>query len=576
MILILVLILLCCPAFSLLGEELTAQPPIISRVTVKGLTTIDEPFVRLSVLSRKGSALTTSRLRQDEDTLRETGLFRTVESETAILADGTAIVRFNLIEAPEVQSVHISGVQKIDQKSLEEYTRKLITGMPGRKKLLMLAGEVSRRYTEAGYFGCGLRSTKTTELTSDGRLDIFIVEPKLAGITITGNKRVRKRDINRKLLLPKGKMIRVSDIKASTRRLSDLGTLATATFEVDHFSTDESEIFLRLVVLEESFMGDLEYGVRYESVNGTSATVNLTKRNLFNEGKTLTLGTELGQRKSYSALISSDWVLNIPVTGEAGIHSTETLREVRDGTTVISRLEERRTGYLLRMKKALPQRVLTDLTFRDETIEARPTEGYLLPDNLVSISSDPTYASYDQQSLVLNVSRGPLLRPLTTTENRSQRLKFEAAGGSILDGPGAYTSFEYEKRHLYSLGSRYSLALRLRTGGIFLRSGILPYLERLSVGGGETLRGYLFKEFTGDRLVLANLELRRKMSPNFKAVLFTDWGDCWEKDERSLHGKLTVGLGAVIDVKLFELRLDVGHALDRDGVEVTFGVGHLF
>jgi outer membrane protein assembly factor BamA len=576
MILILVLIFLYSPAANLFAEELTVKLPIISKVTVKGLTTIDEPFIRLSVSSRTGTPLTTSRLRQDEDILRETGLFRTVETETATLPDGTASVRFNLIEAPEVQSINVSGVKKIDLPSIEDYTKKLITGMPDGRKLLILAGEISRRYTEAGYFGCGLRSNKSTELTSDGRLNIFIVEPKLASINIRGNKRVRKLDIRRKLLIPRGKVIRVSDMDDSIRHLSGLGTLAQATFEVDHFSTDESEIYLSLVVQEEKFMGDLEYGVRYESINGASATVNLTRRNFFNEGKTFILQTELGQQINYSARLSSDWILDIPVTGETGIFSTETMREARNGSTVISRLEERRTGYLLGMRKTLPEKVLTELTFRDETIDAQAVEDYLLPDNLASISSNPTYASYDQQCLVLSVSRGPLLKPLTKNEDRSQKLKLETAGGSILDGPGDYTTCEYENRHLFTLDSRHSLALRLRTGGIFLRSGILPYLEQLSIGGGETLRGYLFEEFTGDRLLLANLEFRKKMNPNLKAVLFTDWGDCWAKDERGMDGKLTVGLGALIDVKLFELRIDVGKALDRDGVEVTFGVGHLF
>lgn len=73
-----------------------------------------------------------------------------------------------------------------------------------------------------------------------------------------------------------------------------------------------------------------------------------------------------------------------------------------------------------------------------------------------------------------------------------------------------------------------TLAIRVRGG---TSSGLLPPVYLFDLGGISTLRGYKFKEFTGDRMVLGNIEYRMNASKlevfDFDIIMFLDTGLAW-------------------------------------------------
>src|SRR5574341_2126860 len=86
-------------------------------------------------------------------------------------------------------------------------------------------------------------------------------------------------------------------------------------------------------------------------------------------------------------------------------------------------------------------------------------------------------------------------------------------------------------------GKNFDIRLRAGTG-----RGILPSQYLFDLGGISTLRGYRFKEFTGDRMVLANVEYRLNSKTSrlhdipiieeFNLILFADAGLAWFAEDK--------------------------------------------
>ncbi|MBN2411370.1 BamA/TamA family outer membrane protein [candidate division KSB1 bacterium] len=92
-------------------------------------------------------------------------------------------------------------------------------------------------------------------------------------------------------------------------------------------------------------------------------------------------------------------------------------------------------------------------------------------------------------------------------------------------------------RRYQPLGWDENLNFRLRGG---TAKGDMPPMYWFDLGGISTLRGYRFKEFTGDRMVLGNIEYRLKTSSNdwfilddFDIILFVDSGYAWFADKET-------------------------------------------
>lgn len=122
--------------------------------------------------------------------------------------------------------------------------------------------------------------------------------------------------------------------------------------------------------------------------------------------------------------------------------------------------------------------------------------------------------------------------------------------------------------------SNHAWALRLKAGK---GEGELPQLEKYTLGGSQSLRGYEYGAFYGDSLLLLNLEYRLPIADNFTAVVFADAGNVWEKEESIDLGDLrySIGAGLRMNTPIGQLRLDYGFNEDGGG-QPHFSIGHTF
>ncbi|MGH7599743.1 MAG: DUF5686 family protein [bacterium] len=146
-------------------------------------------------------------------------------------------------------------------------------------------------------------------------------------------------------------------------------------------------------------------------------------------------------------------------------------------------------------------------------------------------------------------------------------------GRPELDSEFDFERFIVDIRRYQPIGYGKNFDIRLRAG---TGRGILPQQYLFDLGGISTLRGYRFKEFTGDRMVLANVEYRLNSKTSrlhdipiieeFNLILFADAGLAWFAENNTAADK------SFDTLAWDKLKTSAGLALtDRDGqVRIEF------
>lgn len=132
----------------------------------------------------------------------------------------------------------------------------------------------------------------------------------------------------------------------------------------------------------------------------------------------------------------------------------------------------------------------------------------------------------------------------------------------------------------YKQFSRHTVASRLK-----VKLGYeLDSTHQFTLGANNGLRGYPARQFTGERLMLINLEDRQfwgeySLGPKIAlgTVVFVDSGNVWKEDEAielndlnwSAGGGLRIGLSKLPKQPI--IRIDVGWAIGDDEFAVTIG-----
>lgn len=165
--------------------------------------------------------------------------------------------------------------------------------------------------------------------------------------------------------------------------------------------------------------------------------------------------------------------------------------------------------------------------------------------------------------------------------------------------PGFDSDYDFDRiildaRRYIPIGYGKNLDLRLRTGS---SRGELPPQFLFDLGGLSSLPGYRLKEFTGNRMLLANLEYRMNAGRSrlhdlpivseFNLILFVDSGMTWFADgNSSLTGafdylawnRLKTDVGVAVTDNDGRVRLNFAKRTDRgyDDLVVTFRLNRNF
>jgi outer membrane protein assembly factor BamA len=123
--------------------------------------------------------------------------------------------------------------------------------------------------------------------------------------------------------------------------------------------------------------------------------------------------------------------------------------------------------------------------------------------------------------------------------------------------------------------------------------GAVPIQKHFDLGGISTLRAFKYKEFTGDRMILANLEyqidwdrldwaLDLPIVNELNLILFADAGLAWFKADKDFDELASrdfhSDIGIAFATSNGSFRLNVAKRTDRskDAVRVTFRISRPF
>lgn len=96
--------------------------------------------------------------------------------------------------------------------------------------------------------------------------------------------------------------------------------------------------------------------------------------------------------------------------------------------------------------------------------------------------------------------------------------------------------------------------------------GAYPKQERFYLGGVGTMRATRYKSLAGDRMLLANAELRVEIFRDFQAAVFADVGDAWSSRNEDPEMHTDAGIGFQDSESSF--RVNVAKKIDRNDDEI--------
>ncbi len=126
------------------------------------------------------------------------------------------------------------------------------------------------------------------------------------------------------------------------------------------------------------------------------------------------------------------------------------------------------------------------------------------------------------------------------------------------------------------MGARIDRARRDIPGGELVGFEAIPVQERLYVGGVGTMRATQFKSIAGDRMLLANAEVRVDVFEDFQVAVFADVGDAWIAADRDPNLHTDAGIGIQDSDNSFRVNFAKKMDRDDDGIYVTARIRRMF
>lgn len=413
-------------------------------------------------------------------------------------------------------------------------------------------------YGKRGYLYVRVKSKIEKE---NGKIKIIISieegpQVKVGKIKIEGNKTCKERIFKHNLLLKEGDVFNIEKLKESGHKLYNLGFFEKV--EIIPLSTSSPEILDLLVkVKEQKHRGDFSLGAAFKK-SGWEGFINISKDNLWGEGKKIELNWKFGKKKNeYNLGYLDRWFQNSSTQLNLNLYNKKS--DYLDYNQV-------RRGGSIRLGWPLDSYIRAFLTLGDEEEKNIAKEGKTLPEGIKKRG--------EYRTIKISLEKDTRIRDkgFLAYKGSYNYLSIEESGG-LLGGTQDFTRYQWERRSYLRKGDFWKLpvlASRLQAGW----GRNLPAEKKFKIGGQETLRGYKLNEFKGDRKILGTLEMRFPSTKDFKIVLFVDSGSVWEGSSLPKKFKTGWGIGLRVNTPLGLMRLDYG--IGEKGNEFYFGMGEGF
>lgn len=547
----------------------------ITAIVVQGNENISIDLIISQIASNLGDVFSKENIEKDMKAVFDLGYFKDVRIKLESFRDGYKVV-FVVVENLPIKEISIEGNTVVSEEEMRE-VMVLQEGQIFCQKILKNdVDRISQLYKDRGYL---LINIKDINFDEEGKLWIKISEGRLEKIVIEGNDKTKEKVITREINIEPGDLFNFETARKSLQNIYNLGFFEDVNMKLEPGSEEDS-IILVIKVIEKN-TGKFGIGAGYNSEEGLMGFTSYEENNLFGGGQKIQAKVELGGRTTYKLSFLEPWLGGTPTSFGFEVYDTIKHKEDKEEEVILAEYDEERLGGRLIFGRKISDSVKLGLELKSERVTHDLISGTLPEDTDEGLTNSlvPTF-SYDTRDNVFEPTSGWY-----------HSFSLEKAGG-FLGGDYDFSKYNLTLRAYIStqfiedivdIGSIKKITDNLSKGVLALRAmgGMadtdLPSFAAYQVGGMNTVRGYDFGEFSGDKSLVFNVEYRFPLAENFQAVLFADWGQAWDYEETIDFEDLKFGRGVGIrfDTPLGPIRLDYG--INEEGVGKTyFSIGHTF
>lgn len=450
------------------------------------------------------------------------------------------------------QKGHIYS-QIIPQKIIFQLTSKEIKRLESSKT----QKEYQKKYNQNFFHTNNLKKTLQENPELQGKQMVhfhFIIREGEKGyvenIIIKGNSKTNNLVIERELLVKEGDLFDATRIQKSREKIFNLGFFKSVNIDARPGTTYKQ---LNLIVeVEEQPTGTINLGGGYGTISGFSIFVDISEKNLFGAGKTISGKVEYGpQRGIFQVSYQEPWIFNQPIFWTNSIYVQRLERSV-DAFTIFGNTSQQEESSYDTTTIGISTGVARQFAVYwqhyhqiSPSFSLRSNPSSLVPDSIFLLAAQGWEFQnrfingliFDNRDNVFNTTFGLKLDLSINTIGNflGGRDHYMQYSGSLTFywWPLDYTFFGIIRKHSLR---RWRVVFEHRISATFTHE-LSPlysnqdkqdnlYIERenrLEIGGYETLRGwqiydtyfpFSWRQYGGSHRILYGIELRIPLEPS--------------------------------------------------------------
>jgi len=540
------------------------ENPVIKSIELTGNKEIKLDEIKGLITLKEGEVLNLNTLKKDIENIaklyREKG-YAAASFQFNMSSDG--VLNIIITEGPIVSGFNFTGNSVIDSSTLSQE----LSGYKGRVVSNNLLKEIALKiqdiYKEKGYVAAIVLNAS---VDNKGVLTFEIGEGKIASIEVKGNQKTKDYVILREMKLKVGDILNVDVLQKDLQRIYNLGYFSDLNVSLKNAETP-GDIILIVNVIEQP-TGQLSGSLTYSTTEGFSIAFGLSDSNLMGTGRKLGLSLNLGLSLSTEGLslnytepylANTNTTLNSSLVWKKGSY-TETINEETVG------YNEDIKSFDVNLNKLVGENLYGIVGISFNNFQYQPQEGYTLPGFISSGTSN---------SITLGVSKDTR-DIIFSPQNGDYHTVSVEEGGGILGGDFNFTKISADFRWYEPISKDEVLAVNYMWG---IGLGEIPYIEKYTVGGFNSIRGLPENWKKSDITELISFEYRWKYDQNLVGVIFWDFGNGWSNNETVAPADLKMGVGLglrVIVPPMGVIRMDYGWGSTDWQGRFYFSIGEKF
>ncbi len=445
------------------------------------------------------------------------------------------------------------------------------------KKIDESINAITSKYGEHGYIYAQVKPDETIDEEKRTVSILFTIHENtqmyLNNIIFNGNDVTKDKVIRRELTIFPGEIFNTKKVRRSVERVYNLGFFEDVNIDTETGNRDDNlNLKLRL---KEKPTGQASFGATYSGTDGLIGQIQIAKNNLFGYGQRVDVTWEFGKDlQNYELGFTDPYILDTKFL--FGFNIFNTIRSRRgydyfgernaDGYVELIKkqtaYEYRKKGIGLRIGRPLSENLRFSIYYNYEDGEYRSIGDTRIPHDVIlgenlTRSMTPVLV-YDNRDNVFNPTKGV-----------KYSLSFEKAGG-FLNGDNNYHKVISDTFWYQRTFSKFVFMIHTQLGVVdhYSPSDDVPPIEKFSIGGGSTVRGYSERGIADrkKREFYVNLEHSYPLEQNINFVIFIDSGNAWDRTQeiRLKDLKSGAGLGFHLETPIGPLRLDYGWGLNLE------------